>query len=146
MTSGPTEQLFPLGVPESTAMTGPAVEVYYDPFDHAIDDDPYRCGERMRAEAPLYYNDSNKFYALSRYDDVAAALPDWQTYRSGRGTTPTSRSAGHRGATRHPAVRGSGPCDLHRRLLSRVFARAACWPSRTWCANTVAQRIGSTAR
>ncbi len=41
----------------------------------------------MREEAPLYYNERHDFYALSRYDDVARELPNWQTYRSGRGTT-----------------------------------------------------------
>ena len=58
------------------------VELYYDPFDYEIDDDPYSVWKRMRAEAPLYFNDKYNFYALSRYDDVARALPDWQTYRS----------------------------------------------------------------
>lgn len=64
-----------------------SAELYYDPFDYDIDDDPYPVWKRMRAEAPLYFNDKYGFYALSRYDDVAQALPDWQTYRSGRGTT-----------------------------------------------------------
>ena len=41
----------------------------------------------MREEAPLYYNEKYNFYALSRYDDVARELPNWETYRSGRGTT-----------------------------------------------------------
>lgn len=62
-------------------------ELYYDPFDYRIDDDPYPIWARLRAEAPLYYNEKHNFYALSRYDDVAQALPDWQAYRSGRGTT-----------------------------------------------------------
>jgi len=47
------------------------VELYYDPFDHAIDDDPYPVWKRMRAEAPLYFNEKYNFYALSRYEDVA---------------------------------------------------------------------------
>jgi cytochrome P450 len=68
-------------------ISGQTAELYYDPFDFEIDDDPYPVWKRMRAEAPLYFNDKYNFYALSRYDDVAPALPDWQTYRSGRGTT-----------------------------------------------------------
>src|SRR5205807_8463458 len=63
------------------------VELYYDPYDPDIDDNPYPMWKRMREEAPLYYNDKFNFYALSRYDDVARELPNWQTYRSGRGTT-----------------------------------------------------------
>ncbi len=39
-------------------MTGTsAVELYYDPYDFAIDDDPYPVWKRLRDEAPLYYNE-----------------------------------------------------------------------------------------
>ncbi|MGD1111057.1 MAG: cytochrome P450, partial [Mycobacterium sp.] len=69
-------------------MTSPsAVELYYDPFDVEIDSNPYPVWKRMREEAPLYYNEKYNFYALSRYEDVARELPNWETYRSGRGTT-----------------------------------------------------------
>src|SRR5690242_15533273 len=64
-----------------------AVDVYYDPFDFAIDDNPYPTWKRLRDEAPLYYNEKFNFYALSRYDDVSRELPNYQTYQSGRGTT-----------------------------------------------------------
>ena len=32
-------------------------EVYYDPYDVAIDADPYPVFRRLREEAPLYYNE-----------------------------------------------------------------------------------------
>ncbi len=64
-----------------------ATDLYYDPFDFAIDDNPYPIWRRMRDEAPLYYNEKYDFYALSRYDDVARELHNWDTYRSGKGTT-----------------------------------------------------------
>ena len=52
-------------------MTDPkTVDLYYDPFDFDIDDDPYPVWRRMREEAPLYYNERHDFYALSRWDDV----------------------------------------------------------------------------
>ncbi|OHV04344.1 Putative cytochrome P450 123 [Mycobacterium talmoniae] len=41
------------------------VDLYYDPFDFDIDDDPYPVWRRMREEAPLYYNERHDFYALS---------------------------------------------------------------------------------
>ncbi|HYB82735.1 MAG TPA: cytochrome P450, partial [Mycobacterium sp.] len=64
-------------------MTGTsAVGLYYDPFDVDIDDDPYPVWKRMREKAPLYYNEKYNFYALSRYQDVARELPNWETYRS----------------------------------------------------------------
>jgi len=49
------------------------VELYYDPYDSDIDNNPYPVWKRMRGEAPLYYNEKYNFYALSRYDDVYEA-------------------------------------------------------------------------
>ena len=97
------------------------VELYYDPFDFGIDDDPYPVWQRMRAEAPLYYNDKYNFYALSRYDDVATALPDWETYRSGRGTTADILFSGIEVPPGILLFEDPPLHDLHRRLLSRVF-------------------------
>ena len=36
-------------------MTDTQTDVYYDPYDWAIDTDPYPVFKRMRDEAPLYY-------------------------------------------------------------------------------------------
>jgi cytochrome P450 len=94
---------------------------YYDPFDHRIDDDPYPVWQRMRAEAPLYYNEKYNFYALSRYADVVRALPDWQTYRSGHGTTADILFSGIEVPPGILLFEDPPLHDLHRRLLSRVF-------------------------
>lgn len=60
--------------------------VSWDPYDPVVDADPHDTWRRLRDEHPLYRNGRLGFYALSRYDDVLAALLDWQTYSSGRGT------------------------------------------------------------
>ena len=99
----------------------PITELYYDPFDFGIDDDPYPVWKRMRAEAPLYYNEKHNFYALSRYDDVARGLPDWETYRSGRGTTADILFSGIEVPPGILLFEDPPLHDLHRRLLSRVF-------------------------
>ena len=99
----------------------PATDLYYDPFDHSIDDDPYPVWQRMRAQAPLYFNDKYGFYALSRYEDVAPALPDWETYRSGRGTTADILFSGIEVPPGILLFEDPPLHDLHRRLLSRVF-------------------------
>ncbi len=96
-------------------------DLYYDPFDFDIDDNPYPVWKRMRAEAPLYYNEKYNFYALTRYDDVAQALPDWQTYRSGRGTTADILFSGIEVPPGILLFEDPPLHDLHRRLLSRVF-------------------------
>jgi cytochrome P450 len=58
----------------------------YDPYDQLIDADPHRVWQRMRDEAPCYYNEEYNFFALSRFTDVYAASLDWQTYSSAYGT------------------------------------------------------------
>src|ERR1700742_2864467 len=103
-------------------MTSPsAVELYYDPFDVDIDSTPYPVWKRMREEAPLYYNEKYNFYELSRYDDVARELRNWQTYRSGRGTTADIFFNNIEVPPGILLFEDPPLHDLHRRLLSRVF-------------------------
>jgi cytochrome P450 len=59
--------------------------VYFDPYDVEFNADPYPMFRRLREEAPLYYNESHDFYAVSRYEDVNRGLVDQKTFSSGRG-------------------------------------------------------------
>jgi hypothetical protein len=59
----------------------------YDPFSYEIHADPYPVYARLREEAPAYHDAEHGFWALSRYDDVRAALLDHETYCSSRGFT-----------------------------------------------------------
>src|SRR6516162_685551 len=103
-------------------MTGASTaEVYYDPFDFAIDDVPYPIWKRLRDEAPLYYNDKYNFYALSRYADVARELHNWETYRSGKGTVLDILLSGVEVPPGVILFEDPPLHDLHRRVLSRVF-------------------------
>ncbi|OBB43985.1 cytochrome P450 [Mycobacterium sp. 852002-51961_SCH5331710] len=97
------------------------VDLYYDPFDFDIDDDPYPIWKRMRDEAPLYYNEKYNFYALSRYDDVAQGLHDWDTYRSGKGTTMDVIMSGVDVPPGVILFEDPPLHDIHRRVLSKVF-------------------------
>jgi cytochrome P450 len=65
---------------------GGAPDLYWDPFDTAIDTDPYECWRRLRDEAPVYRNDRYDFYALSRFVDVEAASRDARSFSSAHGT------------------------------------------------------------
>src|SRR6201999_3673596 len=96
---------------------------------------------------PLYYNDKHNFYALSRYEDVARDLPNWDTYRSGRGTTMDVITSG---ITVPPGVilfEDPPIHDLHRRLLSKVFTprrMEAIEPlRRQYCVRALDPLIGS---
>jgi len=52
--------------------------LYWDPYDARFVDDPWPVFNRIREEAPLYYNQTHDFYALSRYADVERAVSDYE--------------------------------------------------------------------
>ena len=56
-----------------------------NPFSYEFHEDPYPTYRWLRDEAPLYRNDGLDFWALSRFADVMAAFPDWETYSSAEG-------------------------------------------------------------
>jgi cytochrome P450 len=58
--------------------------VYWDPYRPDIGSDPYPIFQRLREEAPLYYNKEYDFYAVSRYADVDTSLCDRETFSSAR--------------------------------------------------------------
>ncbi|MBB3602900.1 cytochrome P450 [Mycolicibacterium sp. BK556] len=60
-------------------------ELVFDPFSQEYFANPFDIYERMRAEAPLYYDTREDFYALSRHEDVSAALKDHDSFSSSRG-------------------------------------------------------------
>ncbi|MEZ0365477.1 cytochrome P450 [Mycobacterium sp. pUA109] len=60
-------------------------QLVFDPFSEDFFNGPYETYRRMRADAPVYYNEQYDFYALSRHADVAAAFKDFETYSSAYG-------------------------------------------------------------
>ncbi|WP_445166278.1 cytochrome P450 [Mycolicibacterium sp. Dal123E01] len=60
-------------------------ELIFDPFSQEYFANPFDIYRRMRDEAPLYYDAREDFYALSRHEDVAAALKDHDSFSSTRG-------------------------------------------------------------
>jgi cytochrome P450 len=105
----------------ATAREAAESALYYDPYDFAIDDDPYPTWKRMRNEAPLYHNDKYGFYALTRYDDVSQGLYDWRTFQSGRGTLIDVIKSGMEIPPGLVLFEDPPLHDAHRRILSRVF-------------------------
>jgi len=122
-------------------------DIYYDPFDIEIDKDPHPLWRRMRDEAPLYYNEKFNFYALSRYDDVEQGLVDWDTYRSGRGSTLEIIMANMEIPPGLILFEDPPVHDVHRGLLSRVFTPKkmnAIEPKvREFCARTLDPLVGT---
>lgn len=128
-------------------MTGGPGEIYYDPYDFQIDDDPYPIWKRMRDEMPLYRNERFDFFAVSRFADVEACSRDWQTFISGKGTVLEMIRAGLT-APRGMFIFEDPPVhDLHRGLMSRVFTprRVAALEGRIrqFCARALDPFVGS---
>jgi cytochrome P450 len=98
-----------------------ASPVYWDPFDGDIARDPYPIYRRMRAEAPLYFNDRHDFYALSLWDDVDRGLRDWTTLSSSRGPILEVIKANIEIPPGTLLMEDPPIHDIHRSLLARVF-------------------------
>ena len=101
----------------------------------------------MRDEAPLYWNEKYEFFALSRWDDVDAAMLDWKTYISGRGSVLEIIRAGVEIPPGSILFEDPPAHDLHRGLLSRVFTpkkMQALEPQvRAFCAEVLDPLVGS---
>src|SRR4029453_18177053 len=59
--------------------------VEFGPFSDEYFDDPSEVYRRLRDEAPVYFSERYRFYALSRFADVVAAHRDWQGFSSAHG-------------------------------------------------------------
>src|SRR5262245_49444521 len=59
----------------------------FNPYAYEFHDDPFPSYKQLRDEAPCYHDAELGFWALSRYDDVVAALHDPDTFCSRYGIT-----------------------------------------------------------
>jgi cytochrome P450 len=110
-----------------SAITPQADSVEFDPFSQEFFDGAYETYRRLRDEAPVYYNAKWDFWALSRYDDVAPAIKDHETYSSAKGATLDMVKA-HDDAIPVPKVIISMDPPEHqkmRKLVSNVFTPRA---------------------
>jgi cytochrome P450 len=65
-----------------------------DPYDYDFHEDPYPYYKRLRDEAPLYRNEEQKFWALSRHADVVQGFRNSTTLSNKHGVSldPISRN------------------------------------------------------
>jgi cytochrome P450 len=56
-----------------------------DPFGTAVLTDPYDFHRRLRDAGPVVFLPRYGIYAMGRFEDVKAALQDWETFVSSRG-------------------------------------------------------------
>jgi cytochrome P450 len=102
-------------------MTTTAPAVAYDMYDRAIYASPYETYRRLRDEAPIYYNDSYDFHAVSRFDDVLRVLTDRDAFLSGRGSTYSNIKADVQIPEGLFVAEDDPIHAVHRGLVSRLF-------------------------
>jgi len=96
--------------------------LYWDPYDARFAADPWPLFNRIREEAPLYYNEQHDFYALSRYADVERALTDTDTFSSARGVILELIKANIEMPPGTLIMEDPPAHNIHRQLLARVFS------------------------
>jgi cytochrome P450 len=90
--------------------------VGFNPYSYEFHEDPFPVYRSLRDDAPAYYNEELKFWALSRYDDVLRALHDPDVFCSRYGITLEDGNP-------LPMMLTTDPPDhtALRRLVSRAF-------------------------
>jgi cytochrome P450 len=96
--------------------------LYWDPYDARFTVDPWPLFNRIREEAPLYYNEPHDFYALSRYADIERTLTDTDTYSSARGDILELIKANIEIPPGTLIMEDPPIHNIHRQLLARVFS------------------------
>jgi cytochrome P450 len=96
--------------------------LYWDPYDARFAADLWPLFNRIREEAPLYYNEEHDFYALSRYADVERALTDTGTFSSARGVILELIKANIEMPPGTLIMEDPPIHNIHRQLLARVFS------------------------
>jgi len=96
-------------------------EVYFDPYDVGINADPYPVYERLREEAPAYFNEQHDFWALSRHEDVHAAHVNWKTFSNTRSDILDIIKSGVELPPGVILFEDPPVHTMHRGLMSRVF-------------------------
>jgi len=96
-------------------------DVYFDPYDVAINADPYPTYARLREEAPAYYNERYDFWALSRHADVEKALVNWQVFSSTRSDILDIIKSGVELPPGVILFEDPPTHTMHRGLMSRIF-------------------------
>jgi cytochrome P450 len=122
-------------------------DVSFDPYDVDINADPYPTYERLREEAPAYYNDRYDFWALSRHEDVEQGLVNWQVFSNTRSDILDIIKAGVELPPGVILFEDPPVHTMHRGLMSRVFTprRMAALEDqvRDFCARCLDPLVGS---
>lgn len=98
----------------------------FDPYSEVFFNDPYPTYQRMRDEAPVFHSPKyGGFYALTRYEDVAVGLKDFDTFSSAFGIDLLTVNSGTQPGIPMMIMMDPPDHDRLRGLVSRVFTPRA---------------------
>jgi cytochrome P450 len=95
-------------------------DLYWDPYDTDIDNNPHPIWKRLRIESPVYRNDRFDFWALSRFEDIERASKDTATFSSTHGTVLELMGPGMVGSNQMIFM-DPPEHTMYRSLVSRAF-------------------------
>jgi cytochrome P450 len=98
------------------------VSELYNPYDPAVQADPYPIYQVLREESPVYWNKEQEFWALSRFDDIWAATQDHRRFSSTEGIVVGQDLAAGMGDLMPMMIMMDPPRhSALRKLVSRAF-------------------------
>jgi cytochrome P450 len=100
--------------------------VDFDPYSDVFFNDPYPTYVRMQDEAPVFHSPRyGGFYALTRYEDVAGAMKDFETFSSAYGIDLFMVNSGKDLEFKSMIMLDPPEHDRLRGLVSKVFTPRA---------------------
>jgi cytochrome P450 len=96
--------------------------ITFDPYDYALQDDPYPTYKRLRDEEPLHHNEEHDFWVISRHEDVHRVFRSDQGVSNRMGVT-LDKSAWSRHAHKSMSFLAMDPPQSTRlrKLVSKGF-------------------------
>jgi cytochrome P450 len=108
----------------------PDTVVDFDPFAPEVRADPYPHFAQLREQAPCAHLDRYDVWFVSRYDDVARVLHDWETFSSSQGAALEPVAAAEEGGVilstdppRHTRIRRAVSTDFTPKRVATLEPR-----------------------
>jgi len=116
-------------------------KVVFSPVSQEFFENPYEIYARMRDDAPLYYDEQEDFYALTRHEDVAAAFKDHDAFSSARGCDLSMVRSGE--VPQKSIIFMDPPDHRHMRsLLNKAFTPRAVQSQKETVAELIEHYLG----
>ena len=94
----------------------------FDPYSHAVQDDPYSHSAALPAQDPVYFNKKYGFWLLTKHEDLFHAFRDFKTFSNAKGVArEAARSAN---AYSYPMILSMDPPSHTqlRKIVSKILS------------------------